>query len=204
MSRSQNLGAIILCGGKSSRMGKPKHLLPFGNETVLERVIRIVSEVAAKIVVVAAADQPLPDLSNDVEIVRDEDEYQGPLAGLMMGLEALPETVEFAYLTGCDVPLLRAEFIEAIFQKISDRQVAVPHDEHYVHPLAGIYRKDVLPLAKSLYASGERRPRELIKNCTAVAVYASQLREVDPHLYSLRNMNTPEDYKSLLDLAGLS
>src|SRR5687767_10615246 len=57
---------IILCGGKSSRMGRPKALLPFGPELMLERVVRILSAVVSPIVVVAAPEQDLPPLSDDV------------------------------------------------------------------------------------------------------------------------------------------
>ena len=57
-----DVGGIVLCGGQSSRMGRPKALLPFGPEVMLERVVRILSAVARPIVVVAAPDQELPPL----------------------------------------------------------------------------------------------------------------------------------------------
>ncbi len=47
-------GGIVLCGGQSKRMGRPKAWLPFGGETMLERVVRLLSEVVHPIVVVAA------------------------------------------------------------------------------------------------------------------------------------------------------
>ena len=67
-----NLSAIVLCGGRSSRMGRSKALLPFGPETMLQRTVRIVrAAVAGPIVVVAAADQSLPPLPADVAVVVD-------------------------------------------------------------------------------------------------------------------------------------
>ena len=48
------VGGVILCGGRSSRMGRPKALLPFGEETLLTRMVRILSGVVDPIVVVAA------------------------------------------------------------------------------------------------------------------------------------------------------
>jgi len=59
-------GAIVLCGGKSARMGTPKALLPFGPETMLQRVVRILQEVVSPIVAVAAVGQQLPALPADV------------------------------------------------------------------------------------------------------------------------------------------
>ena len=61
---------IVLCGGKSTRMGTSKALLPFGPETMLQRVVRLLGEVVAPIVVVAASDQTLPDLPPGVIVTR--------------------------------------------------------------------------------------------------------------------------------------
>lgn len=56
-----NAGGIILCGGKSTRMGSPKALLAFGPETMLQRVVRLLVTVISPIVVVAAPQQSLPE-----------------------------------------------------------------------------------------------------------------------------------------------
>jgi molybdopterin-guanine dinucleotide biosynthesis protein A len=81
-----NAGGIVLCGGKSSRMGTSKALLPFGSETMLQRVVRLLGEVVAPIVVVAAVDQALPALPQGTIVTRDEHEGRGPLEGLRAGL----------------------------------------------------------------------------------------------------------------------
>src|SRR6185295_16745312 len=95
-------GAIVLCGGKSSRMGTSKALLPFGPETMLQRVVRILQDVVSPVVVVSALNQALPNLSAEVIVTRDEHEGHGPLEGLRAGLKALPTDVECAYVTSCD------------------------------------------------------------------------------------------------------
>src|SRR5882672_4754025 len=97
-----NTGGIILAGGKSTRMGSPKALLPFGAETMLQRVVRLLATVVSPIVVVAAPEQSLPDLPADVIVTHDEHEGRGPLEGLRAGLKALPPSSEIAYVTSCD------------------------------------------------------------------------------------------------------
>ena len=77
-------------------MGTSKALLPFGDETMLQRVVRLLSTVVSPIVVVAAAGQSLPDLQADVIVTRDEQQGRGPLEGLRAGLKALPGTIESA------------------------------------------------------------------------------------------------------------
>src|SRR3954451_246386 len=97
------VGGIILAGGKSSRMGFPKALLPFGPELMLQRVVRLLSEVVSPIVVVAAPGQELPELPADIMLARDEREGRGPLEGLLAGLTPLVGRVDAAYATSCDV-----------------------------------------------------------------------------------------------------
>ena len=83
-------------------MGVPKATLPFGPETMLQRVVRLLGIVVSPIVVVAARDQVLPQLPDTVGVTRDEREAKGPLEGIRAGLSALPESVDAAYITSCD------------------------------------------------------------------------------------------------------
>ena len=80
-------GGIVLCGGRSTRMGEPKATLPFGPETMLQRVVRLLSTVVAPIVAVAAREQILPELPANIIITRDEREQRGPLEGVASGTE---------------------------------------------------------------------------------------------------------------------
>src|SRR5947208_6518233 len=98
-----NVGGIVLCGGRSSRMGRPKAWLPVGDELMLPRVVRVLREAVGPVVVVAAPGQDVPPLSAGVEVVRDEVEGLGPLAGLAAGLAALDGPADAAYLSACDV-----------------------------------------------------------------------------------------------------
>src|SRR5215471_18687494 len=102
---------IVLCGGRSTRMGSSKALLPFGPETMLQRVVRLLGTIVSQLVVVAAPEQELPELPAAVTITRDERTGRGPLEGLRAGLRALPSGIEIAYVTSCDVPLLMPEFV---------------------------------------------------------------------------------------------
>ena len=107
-------GGIVLCGGQSSRMGRPKAWLPFGGELMLARVVRLLREAVEPVVVVAAPGQDVPPLPREVEVIRDEDEGKGPLAGLCAGLIALEGACDAVYLSACDVPLLRPAFVRRV------------------------------------------------------------------------------------------
>ena len=196
-------GGIVLCGGKSTRMGTSKALLPFGPETMLQRVVRLLGTVASPLVVVAAADQTLPALPADIIVTRDEREGRGPLEGLRAGLRALPEEVPLAYVTSCDVPLLVPAFASRMIELIGEHDIAVMEIDGFPHPLSAVYRRATLPHVEALLAKDKLRPVFLYGAVPTRRVLPSEMRSVDPDLDTLRNLNTPEDYQDALARAGL-
>ena len=193
-------GGVVLCGGKSSRMGQPKHSLPIGDELLLQRVCRILAEIVSPIIVVAAVDQDLPPLPDSIRIVRDEFDSLGPLAGIATGLAALKAECDSAFVTSCDVPLLKPEFVRAIIEKLGSHDVAVPSDGKYDHVLAAAYRTNLGLTARELLTAGQRRPLRLIESSNSLRIPVNDLRQADPNLDSLRNANTQEEYEAILKL----
>ena len=183
-------------------MGMPKAALPFGPEVMLERVTRLLGLVVEPIVIVAARDQQLPELPPDVIIARDQQEGRGPLEGLLAGLQAIRPYVDAAYATSCDVPLLAGSFVERLIAMLRDHDIVVPRGERFHHPLAAVYRLTVLPHIQSLLEADQRRPVFLFDRTDTREVPVEQLREVDPELDTLRNLNEPRDYFAALAKAG--
>lgn len=192
------VGGIVLCGGRSSRMGRPKAWLPFGNELMLPRVVRLLSEVVSPIVVVAAPGQDLPPLSEVVRVVRDEVEGRGPLQGLLAGLTALDGLSDAAYLSSCDVPFLQPDFVRRVIGLLGDADIAVPKVGDYHHPLAAVYRLSVRPVVENLLREDRLRPVFLFASVPTRVIGPAELSEVDPAFQSLRNLNTPADYEAAL------
>jgi molybdenum cofactor guanylyltransferase len=197
-------GAIVLAGGKSSRMGTSKAHLPFGPETMLQRVVRILSGVVSPIVVVAADDQALPALPPDVILTRDEREGRGPLEALRAGLKALPADVERAYVTSCDVPLLVPGFVTRMIELSQGHDIAVMEIDGFTHPLSAVYRRDTLPHVESLLAADRLRPVFLFDAVRTRRVQTAEMTGVDPDLRTLRNLNNPADYQQAIADAGLA
>ena len=195
-------GGIVLCGGKSTRMGTSKALLPFGSETMLQRVVRLLGEVVTTIVVVAAGDQELPALPSGVIVTRDEREGRGPLEGLRAGLKALPEHVDNAYVTSCDVPLLVPGFVRQILDLASGYDVTVMEIDGFTHPLSAVYRRSTLAHIEDLLAKDRLRPVFLFEAVRTKRVKPEEMT-ADPELRTLRNLNTREDYERALAEAGL-
>jgi molybdopterin-guanine dinucleotide biosynthesis protein A len=195
-------GGIVLCGGKSTRMGRPKATLPFGPETMLQRVIRLLGSVVSPIVAVAAREQVLPELPPNVIITRDEREAKGPLEGLRAGITALPDAVQLAYATSCDVPLLIPGFVETMIELLADHDIAVMEIDGFPHPLSAVYRRSVLPHIETLLEKDRLRPVFLFEAVRTRRVRIEEMTPVDRDLRTLRNLNTREDYLAALTEAG--
>jgi molybdopterin-guanine dinucleotide biosynthesis protein A len=203
LSKMTIAGGIVLCGGRSTRMGSSKALLHFGDETMLQRVVRLLGTVVSPIVIVAAPEQELPELPAAVTITRDEREGRGPLEGLRAGLKALPPGIEIAYVTSCDVPLLVPEFVLRMVELLGDHDISVVEIDGFAHPLSAVYRRHTLPHIEDLLARDRLRPAFLFDEVRTRRVHREELVTVDPELYTLRNLNTPDDYQNALKAAGL-
>jgi molybdopterin-guanine dinucleotide biosynthesis protein A len=197
-------GGIILCGGRSTRMGVPKATLPFGPETMLQRVVRLLGTVVSPQVVVAASGQTLPELPHDIIVTHDEREQRGPLEGLRAGLKALPSSTGVAYVTSCDVPLLVPGFVKHMIKLLGDHDIAVMEIDGFPHPLSAVYRRTTLPHVEALLAADRLRPVFLFDAVRTRRVRPEEMISADPQLLTLRNLNTREDYLAALSEAGFS
>jgi molybdopterin-guanine dinucleotide biosynthesis protein A len=189
------VGGVVLCGGQSSRMGRPKAWLPFGDETMLGRVVRLLGDVVVPVIVVAAPEQDVPPLPEGVEIVRDPERGRGPLQGLSAGLAALQGKADAAYASSCDVPFLRPEFVKRMIDLLGGQAICVPDVGGYKHPLAAVYRVEVAAAARQLMAEERWRPAFLFERVPTRVVTREELADVDATMQSLWNLNTPEEYE---------
>lgn len=199
-------GGIVLAGGRSTRMGRPKAWLPIGGHTMLEAVVGAIAgglrDRAAPIIIVGAPGQDLPALGPPARRIDDDVEGEGPLRGMAAGLAALQGTVRAAFVSSCDVPLLKPAFVTRMLALLDDNDIAVPVVEGLHHPLAAVYRVEVLQAARDLLARHRRRPFFLFEACRTRLVAPADLAEADPDLESLKNFNTPEEYESLVGNPG--
>lgn len=197
--RGMTLGAVVLCGGESRRMGRPKAWLPFGRERLLQRVVRLVASVAGAVVVVAAEGQDVPDLPSEVRIVRDPVAGRGPLEGLAAGFAALPDWVELVYATATDVPFLEPRWITRLLDLIGEHDLAIPRIGEEYHPLAALYRRAaVLPVVQRMLSEDRLKVKSIVDDVRSRVVFEEELRPVDPGLGTLRNLNHPEEYEQAL------
>jgi molybdenum cofactor guanylyltransferase len=202
------MSAIILAGGQSRRMGRPKAMLELGGTTILARIVSELAKACEEIVVVTAPlavqsfliEEALGATSAMVRIVRDETAYAGAAIALVKGLRAVRNQV--AFVCSCDVPLVRAATARALCQILDRHDAVVPEIQGNPQPLCAVYRKRVAePMSREI-DKGERRLTAIAASLNSSRPGESELSAIDPGLRSFLNVNTPDDYARALRLAA--
>jgi molybdopterin-guanine dinucleotide biosynthesis protein A len=182
-------------------MGSDKMSLPFGDETLLERIVGIVAPCVDEVYLVAREGQPIPP--NQVlglPVARDSAEGLGPLAGLIAGLRAIDH--ERAFVVSCDVPLLEPTLVRGLLELSADLRGAIPLIGGHYMTTCAVYAKSLVTELEDMLTAGIRRPREIVNLPGVRAPQEDELRAFDPNLSSFMDCNTPERYREALQLAG--
>jgi molybdenum cofactor guanylyltransferase len=195
--------AIILTGGRSSRMGSPKAALDWHGSTLLRRVTGLLARVVdGPIIVVRAPGQDLLDVADGAELVADAREGYGPMQGIAAGLATLGGRAPVAHVSSTDVPLLHPAFVRRVIDGFdSEVDVVLPEVGGYRQPLAAAYRGDLLATVEELIAAERVRPAFLFERCRVRRLDGQtmlkdlSLARFDPDLASVSNLNEPADYE---------
>jgi molybdopterin-guanine dinucleotide biosynthesis protein A len=180
---------IILCGGRSTRMGQDKGSLDVGGETMLARISRLLGSISVEVVIVGRRDQA-------AVTVHDAVEDQGPLAGIAAGLRA--SKTDLNVVVACDMPLINPRVLERLASMIGDADMCVAVNDSHASVLCGIYHSRVAPIAQQLFDSGERRVMALLDRVDVKRVDAALFRDLDPQLNTFKSCDTPETYAAMV------
>ena len=195
---------IVLAGGRSSRMGRPKAALEWHGSTLLHRTASVLARVVdGPVAVVAAPGQELPGLPAGVEVVEDPVEGLGPMQGIATGLAAVADRAAAAFVCSTDLPFLHPAFAAAVLRVLrstDDADVVMPVARGFRQPLAAAYRTGLAEFIQQRVKEGDYRPGMLFKHVRvlqldeATLLADPQLARTDPDLDSVVNVNEPEDY----------
>ena len=201
------LSAIILTGGKGRRMGMvEKALLEFEGKTILERLLenlfRVVDEVILSVRDASQKEKltPVREKFPDWEIsfCFDTLEDAGPLEGIRAGL--LESRSEYSFVCAGDMPFVKAEVVDLLFDKASGHDAALPRwNESMFEPLHAVYSRKMLPEIDKAFEKGKHSVlAPVFQMKDVVFVEVSEIREIDPELRTFANINTVEDIESIM------
>jgi molybdopterin-guanine dinucleotide biosynthesis protein A len=194
------VGSLILAGGRSRRMGRPKESLSLCGTTMLGRTAELLLDCTWPVVVVGrGGDQELPPLPLEAAVVHDDRPGSGPLAAIATGMRHLRATRalgdrDAVFVTGCDAPYLTAAAVGWLSGRIGEHQAVVPRSSDILQPLCAVYRLDCLPTIEDLLRNGVDTPRSIAEKTKSLVLDEPALRTFDAELRFLRSINTPADW----------
>ncbi len=178
--------AYVLVGGRSSRMGFDKALLPRGSETLVEHIARQALAAAGSVTLVGAPQRyaylgytTLADAATD----------RGPLAGIVAALSV--SAADWNLIVACDMPNVSAELLESLFVTAETASLEVdcvaPEHDSGTEPLCAVYHRRALPMLRAALDGNRLKMQAVVRNLNTLFWRAG-----DPRRF--RNVNTPEEW----------
>lgn len=186
----QDLAIYILAGGKSTRMGQDKSMLPFRGHTLLEEVIQIATQLSRHVFLLS---QNPTHEQFGIPMIKDIIPDQGPAGGI----NAMLQQTSFTYnmILNCDMPFTDVQGLQLLVEAIPSHSIALfKHTtSHLIFPL--IIHQDCREPWRQLLLSDVRKMSDIISQFDSIFVDASSVML----RYSLffKNINTPDDYQSI-------
>ncbi len=185
---------IVLAGGRSSRMGRDKSVLPWHNSDLVQTVIRKVGQVCEDIVLVSNQPRNVPP---GVRVVGDIIPDMGPLGGIHAGLTHAKSP--FAFVTACDMPYIVPEAISFLLQQAGEEwDVVIPSNGDQFEPMFAVYRQTCIPAIETLLKENRRQIIGFFPLIRLKKIDVSRLRQFDKELTMFTNINTAEEYARAL------
>jgi len=183
--------AAVLAGGASLRMGVSKAELPWGGATLLEHQVERLSGLFVEVFVVGKEDSRL-DIG-PARILRDGSPQTATIHGLVRALE---EADDHIFVLAVDLPALSAEVIREIARRglETGAPALLPEANGVLQPLAAVWRRGILPLARERISRGELSLHRLAEAAGADVLREEGWRALDPSGNSFANVNTLEQY----------
>ncbi len=195
LSDRDQVNAIILCGGRSSRMGFDKAFLRLGGKTLVERQVEFLKERFGKFILVTNSPWQYKAMSR-VKIVTDIVPGLGPMGGLYTGLKNSDS--EYNFVTACDLPFISQDLASYMAGSIKQGfQAVIPHHQGKYQPLYAVYSRSCLGKISEALAAGKLKLARLLSEFKVKKVAGNELlRFGDPDVF-FRNINTPQDLRLL-------
>ena len=199
-----DIGALILMGGKNSRMnGNVKGLLKIKNSTFLEKIQETLNDFSS--IYLSINDKFSKEQQQNFEnmgfkIIEDIYKEIGPLGGIYSSLLNCKE--EYLFITACDMPFITKNSIEVLCNKVDKNTdgVVFYDKNNKLYPLGAIYSKNVLPIIEEMIEKKYYKLSYLIEKSNFVKI---NIEKTDIPLKVLSNINTLQEYDLFINNESL-
>lgn len=179
---------VILCGGKSSRMGQDKTLMEFGEFGDLTHFqFAKMSEIFKSVFISAKSQKFEPPLP----ILKDEFDEYSPMGAIYSILKNFNN--EKVFLLPCDMPFVEKESIYKLYENSRDCDICVASDEFRQHNLCGFFDADIAKTALKFYKDKNHKIANLFENVIFKSVEFENSTQ-------FHNINDKFDYEKAISL----
>ncbi len=196
----QDTTIVLQAGGRSSRMGRDKALVPFQGQTLIEYILEQLRAIEAPVIVITNRPEDYTFLRLPLfgDLVQD----WGALGGLHAALSHA--RTEFALVLACDMPFINLDYLTYTHRLAAGFDAVVPvlGEQQFAEPFRAIYRRSCLGAVERAIAAGSRRMISFLDEVRVRFVTSEEVRQFDPELVSFFNVNTPEDLASAARIAA--
>lgn len=187
------MNAIILAGGKSSRMGQDKAFIKVEGQFLIKRQIALLKKIFKNIIIVT--NQPAKFKFKGIKVVQDIIKGCGPLSGIHAGLKASGSNYNF--VIACDMPFISEPLIRYMLKEKKGYDVVIPRIRDKFHPLFGIYSKNCVSVIEERLRRGRFNVSGIFKKLKSRFIPENKIAGFDPDGRALMNLNYKSDLKTL-------
>lgn len=189
--------AIVLAGGKSTRMGSDKALIMVNEQRMLEATVKHLSKLFPK-VLVSASDNTYEDIG--VPVVSDLYKASGPLGGIHAGLNYSDYYTNF--FCACDMPFVDTNLARYMVESVKGFDAVVPKIGDYYQPLFAVYTKNCIEPIENRIMAGRNKISSLYEQIKTRFLELDELTKFGNPDTMFFNVNTPDDLQTAKDMAG--
>ena len=186
MPEKNELTAIVLAGGKSTRMKQDKGLISLHGKMMIEHVIGKMIKIAGHIIIIT---QNPAYRQFGFPCYKDSYKDKGPLAGIYTGL--LHSTTQKNLVVGCDTPFLSGNMLKALIKSCSDEDVLITEHEGKAEPLCAIYDRNCIPHFHKVLKQDKLKITDAISDLKTVVINFDRENWMTKDEFA--NINTPEE-----------
>ena len=184
----------VLVGGASSRMGRDKARVEWNGSPLVKRVVDALGSCVSRVRLVTRPDAEPP---LDLPCIEDMRSERAPIVGLQAALSACETSA--VLIAACDLPEINPRLVLALLALVPVQggfDIVAPLGPNGHEPLLAAYRPQLLPEIERRIEAGELSLQSLLREVNTFEIPEAVLRELDPELRSLRNVNRPEDLEA--------
>ncbi len=189
--------AVILAGGKSSRMGFDKQLINVEGLNITDYIIQILRPLFKNIIVVTNK----PGLYNDKNIIVTKDCYKGygPLGGIHAGL--LESKSIYNYFIACDMPYINTDYIKYMMKKICEdnyqTHAVITKYGDWIEPFNAFYSRRLIKIMEESMIKGNKKIGKFLENSNVLYIEEKTARSFSPDWGMFTNLNTEKDLENI-------